>query len=380
MAEQAIHEMIAAFSCGCMDKENFIQFKDYIRSGGQLPENELSELQNIIAMVPAILDLEKPDPILKDKVAKKLISLQGESKSIIKEERKKTLTQIDDVPNIRNTKSFATKIHYTEDEAPKNRMNEFKGETIYRSEEPISSSESKPEPLENKETKTSNKTSGRKTMPQIGDSPSSLFSPQHNTLESKNKTVDKPTSSSVVSWLAILLSLVLFIILGYFSFSWTNDLNTKVDSMSEEIKSLRNELRNKDEFARENTPILDFLKLKDLTIIDVPNVNPSFGGYVKLYLTSAQQKGILELNDLPSIKGDESYQLWWQNKGKYVSAALFAPQTGSKYIPLNTLPDFPFSNIEYVVITKEPAAGSEQPTGETSFRSGNLLLGKTTRK
>ncbi|MCK9280698.1 MAG: anti-sigma factor [Melioribacteraceae bacterium] len=380
MAEQAIHEMIAAFSCGCMDKENFIQFKDYIRSGGQLPENELSELQNIIAMVPAILDLEKPDPVLKEKVAKKLISLQEEIKAKIKEERKKTLTQIGEMPNFASSKSFATKIHYTEDNAPQDRVTVFKGEPTYRPEEPASLPEPTPEPDEHRATNSKSKTIGRRTMPQIGDSPPSLFSPQHNTMESKRKEIDKPTSSSVVSWLAILLSLVLFIIIGYFSFSWTNDLNTKVDLMSEEIKSLRSELRNKDEFTRENTPILDFLKLKDLMIIDVPNVNPSFGGYVKLYLTSAQQKGMLELNDLPAIKGDENYQLWWQNKGKYVSAALFAPQTGSKYIPLNTLPDFSFSNIEYVVITKEPAAGSELPTGETVFRSGNLLLSKTPRK
>jgi len=26
--------MIAAFAVGCMDKENFIQFKDYLREGG----------------------------------------------------------------------------------------------------------------------------------------------------------------------------------------------------------------------------------------------------------------------------------------------------------------------------------------------------------
>ncbi len=374
MAEQAIHEMIAAFSCGCMDKENFIQFKDYIRSGGQLPENELSELQNIIAIVPAILDLEKPDPILKEKVAKKLISLQEEIKAKIKEERKKTLTQIDEVPNFKSSRSFATKIHYTEDEVPKNRINEFKGETVIQSEEPT------PEPVINRQTNSNKNTGGRRTMPQMPDSPPSLFSPQHNTLETNKKVIDKPTSSSVVGWLAILLSLVLFIIIGYFSFSWSNDLNTKIDSMGEEIKSLRNELRNKDEFARENTPILDFLKLKDLKIIDVPNVNPSFSGYVKLYLTSSQQKGMLEVYDLPPLKGDESYQLWWQNKGKYISAALFAPQTGSKFIPLNTLPDFPFNDIEYVVITKEPAAGSELPSGETVFRSDNLLPGKTSRK
>jgi len=52
MADKAIHEMISAFAAGCMDKANFVQFKDYINEGGELPDRELGELQNIISMIP----------------------------------------------------------------------------------------------------------------------------------------------------------------------------------------------------------------------------------------------------------------------------------------------------------------------------------------
>jgi len=81
MTNNPIHEMIAAFAAGCMDNENFIQFKDYFKEGGELPKGELGELQNIVSMIPIILDLETPDPALKDKVAKRLIELKDEIKS-----------------------------------------------------------------------------------------------------------------------------------------------------------------------------------------------------------------------------------------------------------------------------------------------------------
>ena len=92
MADKALSEMIAAFAAGCMDKQNYMQFKDYIDEGGLLPKRELGELQNIISMIPVILDLESPDSSIKDLVAKKLIGMKEEIKTKIIEGKKKTTT------------------------------------------------------------------------------------------------------------------------------------------------------------------------------------------------------------------------------------------------------------------------------------------------
>ena len=74
--DQAVFEMMAAFAVGCMDKENYVQVKEFLDEGGELPERQLGELQNIVAMIPIILELEKPAPEIKDLVAKKLISMK----------------------------------------------------------------------------------------------------------------------------------------------------------------------------------------------------------------------------------------------------------------------------------------------------------------
>ena len=92
MPDKAIYEMISAFAVGCMDKQNYMQFKDYIAEGGDLPKSELGELQNVISMIPVILELENPDPIIKDLVAKKLIGIKDEIKTKIMEGKKKSFT------------------------------------------------------------------------------------------------------------------------------------------------------------------------------------------------------------------------------------------------------------------------------------------------
>ena len=78
MAEKAIHEMISAFAAGCIDRNNFVNFKDYIDNGGELPYRELGEMQNLMALIPLILEREKPDPKLKEILANKMMGMQNE--------------------------------------------------------------------------------------------------------------------------------------------------------------------------------------------------------------------------------------------------------------------------------------------------------------
>ena len=103
MASNAIHEMISAYSAGCMDKKNLKTFREYVEQGGEMPVGELGELQNVVSLLPIILELEKPSPALKDKVAKKLISLQDDIKEKIKTTKQSTRTAAKTI--IRSTNS-----------------------------------------------------------------------------------------------------------------------------------------------------------------------------------------------------------------------------------------------------------------------------------
>ncbi|MFH1198121.1 MAG: anti-sigma factor [bacterium] len=90
MAEREIFEMLCAFAAGAMDRKNYVQFKEYVSSGKELPYNDMGELQNIMALIPVILEIEEPKARLKDEVAKKLLSHQKEIKEKLTKEKRKT--------------------------------------------------------------------------------------------------------------------------------------------------------------------------------------------------------------------------------------------------------------------------------------------------
>lgn len=111
MADKAIYEMISAFASGCMDSENYKYFRNYLLSDGEMPKGELGELQNVISLVPSILETETPNPELKEKVAKKLISLQDEIKLKIKEKKTKLLLTLKEVQKVKVHIHMGAKVH-----------------------------------------------------------------------------------------------------------------------------------------------------------------------------------------------------------------------------------------------------------------------------
>ena len=69
MADKAIDQMISAFATGCLDRDNFIQFKKYIQKGGDVPPGEIGEQQNVMSLIPAILEIEQPDEKIKEQAS-----------------------------------------------------------------------------------------------------------------------------------------------------------------------------------------------------------------------------------------------------------------------------------------------------------------------
>lgn len=76
--EQKIKSMLHANALGCLDKQDLLEICQYIDDGFNFPWAELGKFQKIASMLPLILDIEIPDPILKDNVAVKLKKLSEE--------------------------------------------------------------------------------------------------------------------------------------------------------------------------------------------------------------------------------------------------------------------------------------------------------------
>ena len=89
--DKKIIGMLQAKALGCLDESDNTEIQAFIDAGYVFPWNELGQYQNTVSLLPLTLQIELPDPGLKDKVALKLIKLSEElkAKKIAEEELSK---------------------------------------------------------------------------------------------------------------------------------------------------------------------------------------------------------------------------------------------------------------------------------------------------
>ena len=76
--EQKIIGLIPAKALGCLNPEDNLTVRSYIDEGFSFPWDELGKYQTVASLLPLALQLEIPEPQLKDNVALKLIKLSEE--------------------------------------------------------------------------------------------------------------------------------------------------------------------------------------------------------------------------------------------------------------------------------------------------------------
>ncbi len=74
-------DLIKAKTLGCLTKDEDAELKEYMESGEDFPWDVLGEYQNLTATLPILLQVEVPDPELKDNVARKLYKIIEELKA-----------------------------------------------------------------------------------------------------------------------------------------------------------------------------------------------------------------------------------------------------------------------------------------------------------
>ncbi len=87
----------------------------------------------------------------------------------------------------------------------------------------------------------------------------------------------------------------------------------------------------------------------------------SGGGEATLVWSLDQRKSAILVNDLPSLPGDKTYQLWYIGEGGAIPAGTFASSASATSWRVL---DGQMSAGDTVGVTVEPTGGSEQPTTE----------------
>lgn len=99
--EQKITGLIPAKALGCLNSEDNLTVRSYIDEGFSFPWDELGKYQTVASLLPLALQLEIPEPQLKDNVALKLIKLSEElrTKKIQEEKELLALTENEEERN-----------------------------------------------------------------------------------------------------------------------------------------------------------------------------------------------------------------------------------------------------------------------------------------
>ncbi len=344
MADNQLREMISAFASGCMDRENFIQFKEYLNSGGSLPKKELGELQNTMALVPIILELEKPDPELKRRVAKKLLSLQDEIKEKIKQKKARlaeekakgnlSASEADiDFPDFEAT--FTTR----EIETLKTLDQKSSADKIKTEEQRRTVSEA--DKRDYKKTKTAVKRTAEK--------------------------VSEPKSSKMAlfGWITAAVLFIL-IIITYFSLSsGTKELEEKLKSQEKQLGLLKKELALNKQIVSEYKELIQFLKNKNNYIVELTGGRQYPSAMGRLIISYNSGEGVLILENPPALEENFSYQLWLVTKGKSISLGTLSKEKDKLYYYIYNIPKLSLNEIDLFRITNEPKEGSIIPLGNT---------------
>lgn len=380
MADQIVHEMISAFAAGCMDPDNYKQFKDYLSQGGELPDRELGELQNIVSMIPVILELEQPDAGIKDMVAKKLIGMKDEIKAKLISTRKTNSTfgtahgATLPGPNSVTRPKMTTLTFTTKKTRPLTSPVKPMEEELKKSTEPSKSFTGTMPPAQHKTSATQPERLGaikavEEKQPEHELTKTGATMKQTPLLESAE--TEKSASSGAAGWIAIMLTIILFMLLGYYTYSSIDSLRKKVEDLNAEVVQLKSSIVTANKFVANYNALVEFFNYKDISMFDLASSDAAEKGSARLLLSFTQKEGLIQFRNAKQLQPNQSYQAWMMSKGQAYSLGTYQP-TGNGFIKITSFPFLPKEQANGYEVTIELNGGSATPSSNIYLTSGEI--------
>ncbi len=352
MASDQIKEMISAFAIGCMDKVNYKNFRNHLEKKGNLPKGELGDLQNIIALIPTILNMETPRSELKEELNKKLTKIQKDISDKIIENRRETrigeetsFTQRD-----ASTKTFTLGKGQQEEKQSKSTIVKEKPKPII----------SPPIPAVKQNTVSHSKNTSVSTRPTTQQKKNNFF-------------VDK------LHWIFTgILTLIMLILFFIFS-GKTSDLEKKNSELESKVAKLDMKLSETNSFVKQNMEFVEFFNNPYIDIIPLKGAEKNSSAMGRIFISFNSGEGLLQLQNMPRIDSDMNFRLWLVSVNETFSLGAFEVKPDKKYMPFSEVPFMVKEDIKMFRVTKEKKGDVLFPTGETVL-FGTLRKPKPTVK
>jgi len=293
------------------------------------------------------LELDIPDPKLKDNVARKLLSYKDEIKEKILKQKKET-----EAEEAKGKKEKAAPLAITE--SPEENSAKISATETKDKSTPVAKESEKNDKIDEKpkaDEKVKEKTKKiEKELPldYVGNA---------------ELVMQKPSAP----WALILL---FFLLVGagiatvYF-YQQTGELQTKITRMTIALNNLKSDLRKQSEFISANKAVIDFLKKKDVEIVNLVGTANSPEAKGQLFLSFSEGKGLLKVDNLPGLKAGKVYHCWFVgNKESFDILQL----NGENFNGVHAIPKLPYvekKEINLIRITDENIDTAVRPEGNT---------------
>jgi len=383
------YEFLYAYSLGCLDKDDLINLKNFLDSNEDYYWQELGEYQNLSSLLPSVLPVERPDPEVKDKVARKLYRIRNEIKAKrdkLKKEQKASEGKVEKA--IEPKKEETSPVEKTENKVedfeivtPKEKIpdnlisveNKKEGPTDQiekKSEEAVMDFEKKPEVIENGDTGTTTKNKASDSIAEEKDPSQNVIEKTNIHRHSRIKQIEKKEKTrsrrSLLVMISFLAMLILVAILGYLYFKFSSSIKkyeARINSLNQDMATLNGRFnQNKDFLA-----VLSSRSLKTISLSGTDIAKNAFG---KLYISLDTNHGFIQASNLPKLQKDEVYQLWIYIYDNYLSLAKFKPADNMVFFPFDT-PQLSESSKVNFILTEEPSNGNLQP-GKKIYMTGSF--------
>jgi predicted nucleic acid-binding Zn ribbon protein len=392
------YEFLYAYSLGCLDEDDLINFKNFLNSDEDYYWQELGEFQNLSSLLPSILPVEKPDPEVKDKVARKLYRIRNEIKAkrdklkkglkapeaviekvieppkeeILPEEKQQEATEdkqghnVEDFEIVTSKEKIPENLIPSEEEKEEQDINKEK-----KSGGEVLNFEKKPEILNDIDTDITTKKN--KVVDSVAEEPS----PTKNAIEKSRKhkqsrirQIEKQERArsrrSLLSMMAFLAMLILVLIFGYLYFKFSS--STK--GYEARINSLNQNLSELNERFSQNKDLQAVLSSRNLKTVKLSGTDIAKDAFGKLFISLDTNHGFIQVSDLPTLKEGEVYQLWIYIYDNYMLLAKFNPTDNPAYVPFDTPQLSEDSKVSFI-LTRELSNGILQP-GKEIYMTGSF--------
>lgn len=370
MDSNKLREVLYAYSAGCLEKEDYPLLVNYLNSASESFASELTDTQNILALIPTLLEIEQPNQKVKDKVARKLYRMRNESRQAKKPltmnpiiasettaETNKTRTAIGETDNKTVSLKSPSYVPLSEHPAAAEQEIVTEKETGYKDpqENPGFEPEEEVVAAENNLTQMS-ENKALKLSPEKAESKNEI--PEVSLKKIQETPTNATRSKGLLYFVICILTAILLCSGTYYIMSKeVTESKKQVASLSTQISTLSSEM----EKMEKNQRVLSLLGAKDTKTysLDATEANPK--GFGKLTISSEGKEGVLQLYNMPALSGNQVYQLWVTNKNQSISMGAFIMKRDVEYFPVEQLP-MDQNQIESFIVTLEDNGGSAAPS------------------